>query len=431
MGWDPALDNLKSLVAALYPRKELSFQVVDSAGLKQEWVSFSDRGVDNWHNILLEAKERGKLGKLVEVIADQYEGAEAARTLQETYRTYLAGVAQRQPAPVDNVSLGLRALATLVSLPEVRHIMLLYRDDFQRASRKIDDMGNYKDLHDLLHELQVHCHDPIIQIAERPRSYPKAWEDLKAHRETLQTVVNVLNVYAARDTFNKTEMRWIQDFLGQADGFLKRAIAGKDAKQLRSAASLINRVLDVQPTLVNQQLNQAARDLQLQELAISMTIIRDKILQLDRQDSEAARFIAGVADMVALSETLSAQIQVHDIWQVVDRDLRQIEPDLGRDMDELKCSWGMIKKYTVPLYQGNREPWAKDFRAVTDKLDKAIKANRRADIRESFRDYRRKAVNRFYVVDIKLKDFCGELRKIGGAPLDAVNRALEVAGAGL
>jgi HEAT repeats/Effector-associated domain 1/NACHT domain len=65
---------LEKLLAELYPREENTYVVVEAAGIPSTEVSFQDKAVDNWFQILKEAAKRGKLEPLIEVVRAEYEG---------------------------------------------------------------------------------------------------------------------------------------------------------------------------------------------------------------------------------------------------------------------------------------------------------------------------------------------------------------------
>jgi len=51
---------------------------------------------------------------------------------------------------------GLQALGDLIGRsPQMRAALFAFRADFQAACTQVDVLGDYKDLHDLLHRLQV------------------------------------------------------------------------------------------------------------------------------------------------------------------------------------------------------------------------------------------------------------------------------------
>jgi len=67
-----AFRALRALLAANYPTQEDARRVVEDAGLNPAYVQFSDKAVNNWHNILTEAEKRGSMVALLQVVLDEY-----------------------------------------------------------------------------------------------------------------------------------------------------------------------------------------------------------------------------------------------------------------------------------------------------------------------------------------------------------------------
>jgi hypothetical protein len=344
----------------------------------------------------------------------------------------LMGMAAPAPppdlTPAAEVTTGLAALIELMRLPQVRETMRTYRTSLRMVSGQIDDMSNYKELHDLLHDLQMHCYDPIVQTLRRPSSDTTIWEDLLTHELTLQGLIDSLNDIGSRETFDQSVILWIKDYLAQASAKLGEAVAAADAGKLRGASFHLSRVLDVQPPLINVRLNAAARGLRLSDLVLALDAVRHQVVALRLDLEEAREFINGVEALDRLNVSLTALIAEHDKWQSIDQDLRQIEPGLAQGFEELEWSWARLRERSAPLYEGSAEAWARNFKTYTERLDGSIASRNQAAVREAFRLYRRQAADRFYRVDKSLKVLCEELRKIGSAPLDAVMFALNEGG---
>jgi hypothetical protein len=64
--------NLVDLLAGLYGTQLESYTIVDIAKVDRKRIQFSDRAVDNWNSIVLEAQKQGKLEALVDVACQQY-----------------------------------------------------------------------------------------------------------------------------------------------------------------------------------------------------------------------------------------------------------------------------------------------------------------------------------------------------------------------
>jgi hypothetical protein len=422
MNWTPALTELQGLLIALYPNRELCQRPLDQAQVPTSMIEFKDRAIDNWHNILTEVVKLKKLETLIQFVSEEYQGQSGQ--LNSAYQRYLEEAAKIDSSLVDDVAVGFAALVRFMKLPEVRDTLLVYSASLRSASKQIDDMGNYKELHDLLHDLQIHCYDPVIQASKRLPADRTVWDDLLTHQLTLQGILDAINDLTGRKTFDPGSMSFILDYLIQAQGRMDEAIVATDLEKLRKATYLLDRVLDVQPPLINIRLNSAARDLRLSDLVMALSSVRDKVVTLELDLDEVKQFITAVETLKTLSTSLSALINEHDKWQSIDQDLRQVEPNLAQGFEELEWSWSRLKQESVPLYADGGETWAKNFRTYTEKLDSAISSKNLTTITESFRLYRRQASDRFYRVDKNLKVLCGELREIGSAPLDAVTNAL-------
>ena len=72
MGWDEKLTALNHVLANLYPIQKESLRVVNEAGLRPAYIQFSSKAIDNWHSILVEASNTGKVLNLIRVARNDY-----------------------------------------------------------------------------------------------------------------------------------------------------------------------------------------------------------------------------------------------------------------------------------------------------------------------------------------------------------------------
>jgi hypothetical protein len=318
---------------------------------------------------------------------------------------------------------GLNALAELMQKPRVRNAVLAFRIDFEAAREQVAVIGNYKHLHDLLHTLQFHCYNPIVQEATRFPDDDMAVDNLWDYQLTLQRIVSDLRDAAERASLPATETSWIQNLV-RAQEALSGAIEDLNMKLLKRAIWLLNRVLAVQPSRVNTRLNTAARTLRLPALVDAMACVSDNLASLDLDPEKVGHFEAGVDALVSLSHGLATLVDEHDRWQAIDLELRRVEANMGQDITELAISWPDLKAMTEPLCSGSADEWITSFRKDSDNLDRAIAYQNPTRIKRCFRRYRRQAGLRFHRVDVALKSLCDDLRKVG-EPLASVMRLIE------
>ena len=322
-----------------------------------------------------------------------------------------------------SASKGLYALSELMSVPEVRNTAIAFRADFQAVCEQVEVLGNYKDLHDLLHTLEFQCYRGIVQEAKRFPDDESALDILMEHELTLQHLVDEIRDVAKQETLASSEIPWLKD-LAQAQEELHAAINQSDTQRLKTAIRLVNRVLTIQPSRINTSLNNAASALRLPALVHAMIYIQDQLAHIELDQEKTSQFRNGIDSLVNLSHNLTFLVENHNDWQNVDSEIRRIEADLERDTSELEMSWSDLKAMTEPLYSSSIDTWAVSIKKDSENLDSAIADKNPVKIKRYFRFYRRQAGERFYRVDVKLKRLCEDVR-IVGEPLASVLRMME------
>lgn len=337
-----------------------------------------------------------------------------------------------------SVGAGLHALGNMIqAAPAVQASAMRFRADFQVACEQIDLLGDYKDIHDQLHSLQIHCYNFVVQEARRALTDELAWDSLADYELTFQEIVGRLRELSlansagaagpapggmARASLPEHELTWIGDLI-QAHGELRQAIEGTDAARLKRAARLMNRVLTVQPSQINARLNSAARTLRLPALVAALNSIRGQLRQPNSDPAELRQLEDGLAGLEQLNAGLSALVSSHDRWQAIDLELRRLETTLDQDLGELELSWPDLKGMLEPLYAGRAESWAGLMLGDGERLEQALGTGEPTKIKQLFRRFRRQASDRFYRVDVDLKRTCDELRQLV-VPLASVLRVI-------
>jgi hypothetical protein len=294
------------------------------------------------------------------------------------------------PPPTENQSIGvgIRVLRDLAQATgPVREAVASFSTDFHATSEQIELVSTYKDIHDQLHLLQHSCYNSIVTEIRRESADDIEWDNLLNYEMTLQGITEALNAISARSTQIGSDLTWVKE-VTQSQTDLSAAIEGSDVTQLKRVARSINRVLNVQPTRINERLNAAARTLRLAALVQALTRVHEQLPPLGLD-----------AEKIALVESAVLSI------------------------DQLEFAWPDIVERAAPLYAESAETWAVAVRSEVEKLATALQDKNPATIQRSFQRYRRQMDNRFFRVDVDLKRLCDDLRKIG-APLNALLRAI-------
>jgi hypothetical protein len=319
---------------------------------------------------------------------------------------------------------GLVALRELMQhSPDVRTAVIAFQSDFQVAHEQVDLLGDYKDLHDLLHRLQFHCFNGLVQAATRFPSDELSIDNLMDHAMTLEEIVRELKQAANRPTLPNQELMWIEE-LSITQDELQHTLDALDEKALKKVIWRLNRLLATQPARINTLLNLAARTLRLPALLSALTRVCDHVTSLDLESDKVLAFQSGLEALNVLAGGLSNLVEDHDRWQRLDVELRRIEASIDRDLLELEMSWPDVKPKAESLYGACTDGWAEALQKEGNALDEALLSNNPVKIRRFFRNYQRRATDRFFRVDVQLKALCGDLRLIG-VPLASVLRMVQ------
>lgn len=310
---------------------------------------------------------------------------------------------------VDN---SLSILAALMAQPDFKAKLTAMQTDFETAAFQIEMLTNYKELHDLLHNLQYLCFGGLVQEMRRFPQDPLAVDILLDHELTMSSLVDSMVEVAGRPAMPPAEMDWIQELV-EAHRLLRQAIENRDPETLRRAVRLTKRVLDRHPARINERLNAVLRTLRLAAVEQALLSIRRDLRRLKLPPQQVRRFERGVRALSALGLQLAQLVEDHDRWQAIDLELRRIEALLNHDLGEIQASWPELRAKVDPLCRPSGAAWAEWIRRDSRDVDQALAGKNPVHVRQSFLRYRRRVGNRFYQVDSDLKSLCQELRAVG------------------
>lgn len=348
--------------------------------------------------------------------ADPWEPtAEELKQFQTTpaeVKPITVGLVMPQGEEGASVQRGLEALTELMQLPEARTAVIAFRTDFEAIIGQIELLTDYKQAHDLLHNLEQQCLGALRRAEKLFPDDETTIDELLTHDLTLQQIIAELKSLATRPTFVNDELTWIQD-IERGRESLSQAVNTSDPNQLKRAILFINRVLAIQPSRINNRLNAVARTLRLSALVAAMTNIHQTLRNLNMDALKLEQFVQGAFSLAKLSSQLDALIRGHDGWQAVIVELRRIDSSMAADPLELELSWPDLKKMIEKLYENSTESWVNELKEDINQLDQAITGVNPALMKRFFRRLDSRAGNRFYRVDLDLRRLCEDLRRVG------------------
>lgn len=310
------------------------------------------------------------------------------------------------------VSVGLNALSELLKEPEVRDSMTAFRFVFQDARERIDGISRLKALHDLFHNIEILCYMPIVEAAKQFPHNDMAIDNLLQHHMNLQNeILSIQSIYQQLD-YSITNAPWLLD-LRNAERYLDEAIASLDSQKLRQATRKLHIVIAQIPSRINDRLIHTAGDLQLSKLIESLALIHEKLTTKALNSNKIQCFGKGIATLIDLNNRLAVLVVSHDYWQYLDVELRMIEKTLDLDLMHLEDAWPELKARVKPFFDEGQDEWTTLFQQDSQSLDTAMMEDNPAKTIRCFQRCRRRALKRFYQVDVTLKRLCEEIRKVG------------------
>ncbi|HZY25234.1 MAG TPA: CHAT domain-containing protein [Bacteroidales bacterium] len=330
---------------------------------------------------------------------------------------------------------GLSALKDLMSNPQVYAEVKAGKDKLQEACNQIKIISTYKSVHDELHNLEFECYQPIIDEERWFSDNTKmSLRNLRSYYSNLQRINGNLQETAQRKIENQPilqETDWLQDLKQAQAGlyeFIEISNEIADFCKLQPTINLLNSVLAYQPTVMDTNLNNAAKALSLASLVQSMCIIRDDIDQvkpISEQESKKIRYIQeGVKALEDLLQEYASLVIRHNEWQRIELDLRCIQSNLNQNINTLEWALSRLKTRIEKQYSDCGDEWMEEMNQLKkyeDKLNNALTMKAEiSEVKEDFQAWRRQASYCFFILDKELNSFCGQLRDYIDKPLEAI-----------
>ena len=351
-------------------------------------------------------------------IADLIARLIATRNSVDWQKLISVAAPAEQPAVID---VGLSALGALTSqVPGVRDAVVASRTDLENAYDRISVLSSYKNLHDLLQQLEDHYH-MLWQTSKRLPADDAAWDDLSRSEPELQDVA--LKLLEAADGGAPSATLWANKLkVGCAD--LSSASLKTDVDLLKKSLSRIYEVISTQLSRVNVNLVGAAKDLRLMRLVEALARVREKLADINLDDApeqfeRRSSFEECVESLRERNEHLEGLVRLHDAFQELDDELRRIVAQLSDDLDELTSNWGDVKPMMQTLCKDQAEKWATDLTQTMTDLDAVITGRDPTRIRRVFNRFCTQASLTFNQMDVDLLKQCSELQRVDG-PLASV-----------
>lgn len=426
VGGATSIDNMANAVTSA----QRTLVVLTPNWVSSEWTTFEG---------LLSAQTdpTGSKGKMIPILRakcdppkwmairsylDFVDDARVSQQLERLVRALKRPVASTDTSvKIEIVNEGLRTVADLIASGPARDALLEFRFRFESIASRIDRMASFKEVHDQLHHIQLHCYDQIVRDVPRLADEDDAVDALLQYADTLNESIERLKKLSLSPVFENFKLNWIAT-LERAQQALSAGIDARDCTAVKRAASLIDRVLASEPPRIDARLSDAASELELDAVIDAVAVVCRKARESGLDATKFTKLESALDEMERLDDTLEELVRNHTAWQDVDVVMRRVDTNLDADSFELVDTWPDLKKQ-VQLLTATSADSAKSLGKEAESLDAAIAENDAQKMARHFRRYRQRAITRFFAVDTNLHQQCGELRKAGD-PLAAIVQAL-------
>lgn len=98
MAWNANLSKLRDVLAMLYPTVQDTRRLIADTGLNPNFITFDNKAINNWHNILQEAALRNKVDAIVMAARAEYDENPELLQAWQAYRMAMGQADQTAPA---------------------------------------------------------------------------------------------------------------------------------------------------------------------------------------------------------------------------------------------------------------------------------------------------------------------------------------------
>jgi hypothetical protein len=346
-----------------------------------------------------------------------------------------AGKAQPSPgAQVQKLIVGVHALRKLLKKPAVHEIVVAFKEKLTELANEVDNLFNYKELHDCLHNIELYQYQYIVDLVKTFRENPLDLAELESHVDQIRDIC--AKARKAAESLPSTaavradEVRWV-DTLELTVARLRSAVANLDDQLAAQAARSLARLIRQEPPRINTRLTLIADTLPLDEL---------------NQTIEKVTGAAGVSAPVLQEAQLSlrnlmpqlrGRVVEHKQWQEVENEfwgaiefieqatpesIEFVEQATPESIKEFNAIWPVAKSHVENLARVDSEAdWAKAALSLASLIDKNVPD--RIDIaRPHFRRFRQTVLYHFFQVNKALRLQCEALLLIREPLWSLLNR---------
>ncbi|TRC99702.1 hypothetical protein FJV76_08730 [Mesorhizobium sp. WSM4303] len=376
-------------------------------------------------------------GVMTSFLAFAVDARKSDQPFRDLVQKTVPAVADARPTTREAVSTIVKALFeahALLGTQEILQAITASRESLGAVDGDVIVLQVHKGLHDDLHQLQLRRYESLQEAADFVAAGDKTkvgmlrdFQDrLQVTQPSMVTSIQQLSV----DTNKRVQEQWIGK-LGKAADMLQTALDALDEPKVKISLGIVQRILESEPTQINNVIFATARALPLPSLV-------DTLSTVSAAAGPTAPNLAKSADQVrAVHTMLTARVAEHQLWQEADDNLWTLGrvftlPPINVLKDFAKLWPPVRSQYDVLSGAESEQIWAGRVRGYADgigdqlsaldgKLTKAgvLTSDDIAPLQEIFDNFRAQVRLRFFHADKDLRSECTTLVEIG-TPIKAI-----------
>jgi hypothetical protein len=404
---------LKTLVVGVFTQPEFEQLTLKWLGQRLDVIASLNQPFDAVvFDVVNFVDRQGATEEFVRGVYEERKGkAEVVQFCQANYPLVFTPRASNTDL-AQAVSKGLAAVATNLSGDgkAVRDILV------SQAGRSLELLGTeftrlrkYKVLHDCLHNLQFKYTRVIDADLKLFMTDPEVADTLDILFKEMAGELAQAQPETAGLESEAAERLWL-NLAGESIRRMQAAVTAREPRSAAEGFQLLESLLRVQPTRINELLTGLLERLALDQLRTTLQAIR----QPAPVDTDP--LLQAATALGSLSPRLKRILAEHKEWQVLDNYLQQIDNELkfGSACAVSEFLWSQAAEALAPILgRDEKAAWSQELLPLAVGVAKAFSATQMDKVKEAFRRFRPRAMWYFYQADRNLKELSASLDKIG------------------
>jgi hypothetical protein len=318
----------------------------------------------------------------------------------------------------------LEGLAT--ARTELADALVRHTSNFQDVAHQLQTLGDYKNLHDQLHELYYECYAPARDQLAALEESPSVVAGFIAYQRSAESRIANLNELASQvaGRVEPETLAWIAD-LEEIDLGFKASLEARDRPGITKAVRRLGRLLMRQSAQINVSIFSTAAGVHLERVTQAMNNAGGDVV-----------VAAGAVAVEALRVRLDALVGEHNRWQALEPDLQDLARYLATNMQAFVDDWPGVRKRVLQLCENQAEFMVQKLVTACSQVDQVLNLGVADEIWTGTDEQLRvlmttyaacefAAGQRFVRVDKDLKALCEELHGLRGPLMDVASALME------